>query len=285
MIEGEPSRTARRVATLRAVHQIRETPKVLDDPLAVRIMGADIEKKIRDNPRRYENLLDRPLRAALVSRARFAEEALAAAIGRGTDQMVILGAGLDTFAYRSPLAPKLARIFEVDFPATQEWKRKRLAAAGIAIPANLAFAPIDFTSDTLQAGLERAGVDLARPAFFSWLGVTYYLERDTVLATFDTIGRLPAGTEIVFDYSESVSGQPLPVRLVFRFLSWRVARMGEPWKSHFSPAEMRAELGARGFGDIEDLDADAINARWFAGRTDGLAMRGLVHFVRAGVGR
>ena len=192
MIEGEPSRTARRVAVLRAVHQIRETPKVLDDPLAVRIMGADVEKKIRDNPKRYENLLDRPLRAALVSRARFAEESLAKAIERGTDQMVILGAGLDTFAYRSPLAPKLTRIFEVDFPATQEWKRKRLAAAGIAIPPNLAFAPIDFTRDTLEAGLERAGVDLTRPVFFSWLGVTYYLERDTVLATFDTIGRLPA---------------------------------------------------------------------------------------------
>jgi methyltransferase (TIGR00027 family) len=199
--------------------------------------------------------------------------------------VVVLGAGLDTFAYRSPLAPKLKHIFEVDFPATQEWKRRRLATAGITVPANLAFAPIDFTRDTLEAGLKRAGVNLARPTFFSWLGVTYYLERDTVLATFDTIGRLPEGTEIVFDYSESVSGQSLPVRLVFRFLSWRVARMGEPWKSHFSAAEMRAELTSRGFGDIEDLDADAINARWFAGRTDGLAMRGLVHFARARVGR
>jgi methyltransferase (TIGR00027 family) len=284
MIEGEPSRTARRVATLRAVHQIREAPKVLDDPLAVRIVGPDVERKIRENPKRYENLLDRPLRAALVSRARFAEESLAAAIERGLDQMVILGAGLDTFAYRSPLAPKLAGIFEVDFPATQEWKRKRLAETGIAIPPNLTFAPIDFTKDTLEAGLRRAGVDLARPVFFSWLGVTYYLERPTVLDTFATIGKLPAGTEIVFDYSESVRGQPLPVRLVFRFLSWRVARMGEPWKSNFSPGEMRDELRTRGFGEIEDLDAEAINGRWFKDRTDGLMMRGLVHFVRAKVG-
>jgi methyltransferase (TIGR00027 family) len=285
MIEGEPSRTARRVAALRAVHQIRETPRVLDDPLAVRIVGRDVEKKIRENPKRYENLLDRPLRAALVSRARFAEESLAAAIARGVDQMVILGAGLDTFAYRSLLAAKLARIYEVDFPATQEWKKRRLADAGIAVPPNLAFAPIDFTRDTLEAGLRRAGVDLARPVFFSWLGVTYYLERETVLDTFATIGKLPAGTEIVFDYSESVRGQPLPVRLVFAFLSWRVARMGEPWKSHFSCDEMRKELAARGFGEIEDLDAAAINARWFSGRTDGLAMRGLVHFARARAGR
>ncbi|MBN8994691.1 MAG: class I SAM-dependent methyltransferase [Rhizobiales bacterium] len=284
MIEGEPSRTARRVAVLRAVHQIRETPKVLDDPLAVKIIGPDAEKKIRDNPKRYETMLDRPLRAALVSRARFAEEALAAAIGRGIGQMVVLGAGLDTFAYRSPLAPKV-RVFEVDFPATQAWKRKRLAEAGIAQPPNLTFAPIDFTRDTLEAGLERAGVDLGRPVFFSWLGVTYYLERDTVLATFERIGRMPEGSEVVFDYSESVRGQSLPIRLVFRFLSWRVARMGEPWKSNFSPADIRTELGKRGFGEIEDLDADAINQRWFAGRADGLKMRGLVHFVRARVGR
>lgn len=285
MIEGEPSRTARRVAVLRAVHQIRETPKVLDDPLAVRIMGPDVEKKIRENPKRYENLLDRPLRAALVSRARFAEESLAAAIARGVDQMVVLGAGLDTFAYRSPLAGKLTRIFEVDFPATQEWKRRRLAETGIAIPDNLTFAPIDFTRDTLEAGLKRAGVDLSRPVFFSWLGVTYYLERQTVLDTFATIGRLPAGTEIVFDYSDDATKHGIAVSLIYRFLSWRVARMGEPWKSHFRPAEIVPELTGRGFGDIEDLDADAINARWFAGRSDGLKMRGLVHFVRARVGR
>jgi len=284
MIEGEPSRTARRAAVLRAVHQLRDQPKVLDDPLAVRIIGPDAEKKIRDQPKRYETMLDRPLRAALVSRARFAEEALAAAVGRGVGQMVVLGAGLDTFAYRSPLAKKV-RVFEVDFPATQEWKRRRLKEAGIELPANLTFAPIDFTSDTLEAGLERAGVDLTRPVFFSWLGVSYYLERETVLATLERIGSLPAGSEVVFDYSESVSGQSLAIRLVFRFLSWRVARMGEPWKSHFSAAEMRAALTKRGFGDVEDLDAEAINQRWFRGRADGLKMRGLVHFVRARVGR
>ncbi len=285
MREGEPSRTARRAAMLRAAHQLFDQPRVLDDPLAVRIVGLAGERKLRDKPKRYENVFDRPLRAVLVARSRFCEDALAEAVGRGVRQFVILGAGLDTFAYRSPLAAKL-KVFEVDYPATQEWKRGRLAEAGIAIPPNLTFAPIDFTRETLAEALKRAGVDLAEPVFFSWLGVIYYLTRETVLSTLGFIASaMAAGSEIVFDYSDTPRSRPLPFQVVFALLSWRVAALGEPWKCFFAPAEIGRELERLGFSGIEDVDGNEMNRRYFSGRSDGLKTGGLVHLVKARVGR
>ncbi len=281
---GEPSRTVRRAAMLRAAHQLFDTPKVLDDPLAVRIVGAGGERKLKENPKRYENRFDRALRAVLVARSRFCEDALAAAVARGVGQFVILGAGLDTVAYRSPLAARL-KVFEVDFPATQAWKRARLKEAGIAIPPTLTFAPIDFNTETLGEGLKRAGVDLSAPVFFSWLGVIYYLTRETVLATFRFIAEeLPAGSEIVCDYSDSPRFRSLPFRIAFGLLAWRVALLGEPWKCFFAPDDIGRELARLGFTGIEDLDGAAMNARYFAGRSDGLRTGGLIHLLSARVG-
>ena len=139
------------------------------------------------------------MRAFMAVRARFAEDELALAVRRGVAQFVILGAGLDTFAYRNPF-PNL-RVFEVDHPATQEWKRQRLHAENIAIPDSVTYAPVDFNSQTLADGLRAANFQADKPAFFSWLGVTMYLENQTVLDTLRFIHSMSPENGIVFDYT------------------------------------------------------------------------------------
>lgn len=283
MRSGKPSSTAERVALRRAAHQLLDEPKVFDDPIALKIVGAAAEADIRAHPRRHQGTIGRYMRALLVARSRYCEDALAVAVGRGVRQCVILGAGLDTFAYRSPLAAEV-KVFEVDHPATQAWKRRRLAETGITVPASLTFAPVDFESEPLADGLSRAGVDLAAPVFFSWLGVVYYLTRDTAMSTLRFVASLPAGSEIVFDYSDEPQSLDLPARIVFRVIIAAVAGLGEPWRTYFRPEALKAELSALGFGEIEDLDGPAMNARYFADRDDGLKVGGLIHLVRARVG-
>src|ERR1700733_996414 len=169
MQKGKFSRTAQRVAIRRAAHQLLDEPKVLDDPLALRIIGSEAAAELRSNPKEH-HAFSRAFRAFMAARSRFAEDELAGAVARGVRQYVVLGAGLDTFAYRNPHAG--LRVFEVDHPATQEWKRERLRAANISVPSSLTFVPIDFERKTLDVGLEQRGFDANAPAFFSWLGVT-----------------------------------------------------------------------------------------------------------------
>jgi methyltransferase (TIGR00027 family) len=152
MQDGQPSRTAQRVAIRRAAHQILDSPRVLDDPLAVPILGAEAAARFDAERGKGNSPAARYARAYLVARSRYAEDELARAMGRGTSQYVILGAGLETFAYRNPHAESSLRVFEVDHPATQGWKLKRLAAAGIAIPGSVIFAPVDFERESLFQG-------------------------------------------------------------------------------------------------------------------------------------
>src|ERR1700749_3958532 len=156
MIKGRPSQTALRVATRRAAHQLFDTPKVLEDPLAVRIIGRDVAGSLSSIADRLSPSA-RYMRAFMAARARYAEDQLAEAVGRGVTQFVILGAGLDTFGYRNPF-PNL-RVFEVDHPATQAWKHEQLQAAGIVVPASSQLVPVDFEKQSLRAQLEAAGFD------------------------------------------------------------------------------------------------------------------------------
>src|SRR5262245_4202397 len=197
MDEGQPSRTAQSTARLRAAHQILDNPRVLDDPLALRIIGAQAEAAVRANPQGEPRLAT--LRAFVVLRSRYTEDELARAVQQGVRQYVILGAGLDTFAYRNPYSG--LRVFEVDHPATQSWKRGSLNQAGIDSPSSLTFAPVDFEKETLADGLGRAGFKTDEPAFFSLLGVVIYLTRGAVMETLKFVAAMPAGSEIVFDYA------------------------------------------------------------------------------------
>lgn len=281
MITGQPSRTAMRVALRRAAHQLLDDPRVFDDPLAIRIIGPADADALRADPRAHDATpFDRALRAFLAARSRIAEDALARAVGAGVRQYVVLGAGLDTFAYRNPFAG--LDVFEVDFPATQEWKRGCLAAAGIAPPASLRFVPVDFERQSLTSELAAAGLDPARPVWFSWLGVTPYLERAAVMATLGDIGRLAgANGGVAFDYGVDPSVMTITQRAVLAALEARVRRAGEPFRSAFVPADLVTDLRAMGFDDVEDLDPETINSRFFDRRRDGLRVGTLGHMVIA----
>lgn len=282
MQEAMPSATAYRVAMRRAAHQIVDEPLVFADPLALTILGADVEATIRAAPEQEQTAVARAFRAFMAVRSRYAEDSLARAFERGVRQYVVLGAGLDTFAYRNPFAG--LRVFEVDHPATQEWKRRRLETMGIAVPESMAFAPVDFERQTLAEGLERAGFQADRPAFFSWLGVVPYLTREAVMETLGFVSRLPAGSEVVFDYALPPDSLSPLHRAAFNALSERVAKRGEPFKTFFDPAALAGELRQRGFTDMEDLRAEEMNARYFAERADGLRIAGnLGRLMRAGV--
>ena len=192
MQPGQPSRTALGAATHRAVHQVLERGYIFADPLAVRILGTDAEFAVRDAEKDPSR---RRLRLFIAVRTRFAEDALTVAVARGVRQLVVLGAGLDTYAYRAAFGESL-RVFEVDHPATQAWKRQRLAEAAIPIPSTLTFAAVDFEEKTLGEGLSAAGFDPAKQTFFTWLGVVPYLTEQAVFSTLSYIADLPGGTTL-----------------------------------------------------------------------------------------
>ncbi len=281
MQEGIFSRTAQRVAIRRAAHQLLDQPRVLDDPLALRIIGAEAAEELRSNPREH-HAYNRAFRAFMVARSRFAEDELARAFAQGVRQYVVLGAGLDTFAYRNPHAG--LRVFEVDHPATQAWKREQLLAAEIAIPSSLTFVPVDFEKQTLGAGLELCGFDRNAPAFFSWLGVVPYLTRDACFATLSWIAKLPAGSGVVFDFALDPALLNWGQRIALHALSKRVAAAGEPFQLFFDPAKLQDELKSLGFHRTELLQGKQINERYFQDRADELCVRGgLGHLMAAWV--
>jgi methyltransferase (TIGR00027 family) len=266
MQTGQPSRTALRVAMRRAAHQLIDRPPVLDDPIAVRLVGSLLTRDME----RAQHKVARDFRGFLAVRSRFVEDQLAAAVGRGVTQYVVLGAGLDTFAWRNPFAE--LRVFEVDFPATQMWKRGLLHEAELEQPEQLTFVPLDFERQRLAEGLAAAGVDMGRAAFFSWLGVVPYLTLEAFRATIRDIAGMARESGVGFDY-----GLPAKVlgplqRLALEKLSARVAAAGEPFRSLFSPDEMEHELRMAGFARIAQWDAKQLNELYFDRRPDGLKL-------------
>jgi methyltransferase (TIGR00027 family) len=278
-----PSKTAFRVAMRRAVHQVLDDPKVLDDPFALAILGEETASALRAAPHEFENAGSANMRAFMVTRSRFAEDEIAAAVGKGVRQCVVLGAGLDTFAYRNP-HPEL-RVIEVDHPATQRWKRGLLAAAGIAIPSSVSFVAVDFAKQDLAEELGRSGFRSGEPAAFSWLGVVPYLTREAAFGTLRWIASLPPESAVIFDYAVARSLLSLREQEALEALSKRVAGAGEPFQLFFDPAELVAALLEMGFHRVEDLGSAEINERYFAHRSDGLMVRGNVGRVVAATRR
>jgi methyltransferase (TIGR00027 family) len=266
----------------RAAHQLLDDPKVFDDPVAIRILGKESAWALQADPHQFEATPLSPyLRAFVAARSRYAEDELALAVRGGVHQYVILGAGLDTFAYRNPHAQGVLHVFEVDHPTTQAWKRARLEEAGIPLPADVTFAPIDFERQTLAEGLRDAGYDPGKCAFFSWLGVTEYLTTEAVMATMCFIASAPLGSGVVFDYMVSPSLLTPAQRSRFEDLARRVAAAGEPWQAFFDPGSLTKDLRAMGFGSVEDSGPEEINARYFKDRKDGLRVGSLSHVMIA----
>lgn len=266
MRTGHASMTARAVATRRAVHQLIDQPVVLDDPIAVPILGPEFFA----DPVRHSDPRARAFRAFMVARSRYSEDSLASAVAHGVTQYVILGAGLDTFAYRNPFSS--LQVFEVDFPATQDFKRDMLRAASIAEPASLTYVPLDFEHQTLAEGLADAGFDSQRPTYFSWLGVVPYLTLPAFRATLDLIAAMPSGSGVTFDYAVAHEELSRRMQAARKALASRVAAAGEPFQLYFRTEQMENELKTAGFQLIQQLDSIDLNERYFANRTDGLAL-------------
>jgi methyltransferase (TIGR00027 family) len=258
------------------VHQVLEEGRIFADPLAFRILGEEpgplVREAEQDPPRRK-------MRFFIAARTRFAEDTLDAALATGVRQLVILGAGFDTFAYRRSLGSE-QRVFEVDHPATQAWKQQRLSDAIIPIPKSLIFAPIDFERQTLAAGLASAGFDRTKPALFTWLGVVPYLTEDVIWSTLVWLASLPIGTQVVFDYGNPPELLPPQARELHDAHAERVAELGEPWITFFETDIVRAKLQRVGFSEIEDLGPREISERYFPNRTTASPEHG-GHVVRA----
>jgi methyltransferase (TIGR00027 family) len=284
MKENQASITAQRVAIRRAAHQILDDPKVLNDPVALRIVGIDIASALQADPYQFENTPLSPyLRAFVAARSRYAEDELSLGAQHGVCQYIILGAGLDTFAYRNPYPKGTLHVFEVDHPATQTWKQARLDEVGIALPNDLTFAPVDFETQTLEEGLLTAGYDPAKRTFFSWLGVTEYLTTNVVMSTLRFIASAPSGSAVVFDYMLASSLLTPAQRSRFDALAQRVAIAGEPWQTFFEPELLIRDLHNMGFGKVEDKGQEDINTRYFMDRKDGLRVGSLSHIMKAQV--
>jgi methyltransferase (TIGR00027 family) len=268
--QANPSRTALSVALRRAAHQIHDSPVVFDDPIAVALLGETYAEELRRTPLRPDRPFSIGLRAFLVARSRYAEDNLRKAVEGGVEQYVLLGAGLDTFAYRNSYAQ--LRVFEVDHPATQQWKRELLQRNRIAIPESVTYAPVDFEHQALSEQLGDAGFNHRASAFFAWLGVVPYLTLEAFRETLGFISAQTAGSGVTLDYGQPRAVLPPLEQLGHDSLAARVEKAGEPFRLFFTPADMAAECSR--FHSLEDLGAQEINARYFSGRADQLAIRG-----------
>jgi methyltransferase (TIGR00027 family) len=277
MRDGQPSQTARGAAAYRAIHQKLEGGAIFKDPFASRILDQETAAAL-DEIAANDSL--RPWRLFIAARSRFSEDTMADCIACGVRQVVVLGAGLDTFSLRNPYTDLGVRAFEVDYPATQMWKRDRIRAAGLAEPPSLIFAPVNFEQESLAEGLTRAGFELDEPAFFQWLGVVPYLTEDAVSSTLKFISEVPQAA-VVFDYAEPFGNYPAERRASVMATAERAALRGEPWLSFFDPIELLQLLRGEGFNLIEDLGLPEIAERFYGVLRRDIVLGPGPHIVRA----
>jgi methyltransferase (TIGR00027 family) len=298
MEAGRPSSTAVAVAMWRAAHLLLdEEPKILRDELALPLSGADSEATFRatleavlaDVTRQFGAELTQRvftyLRAWMTMRSRYTEDELGRALERGVRQYVILGAGLDSFAYRRPDLARVVHVFEVDYPATQRWKQQRLQELQLAVPPNLTCIPLDFERQSLTEGLLAGGYRQQEAAFFSWLGVTQYLTTEAVFQTLRAVAAMAPGSEIVFEYWLPDALLDEETQQVMTMVKRTSAARGEPWLSAFEPAQLAARVKELSFSQVWDLSPEEATARYFANRTDGLRLLNSGHLLKARVGQ
>ena len=297
MEDGQPSFTAIASAMLRAAHLFwDDPPKIFEDTLAFRFSGCESESALRarltqldaqvaqSSSPEFAVALRRRITGQLVMRSRHVEEEVERAVKLGLSQYVILGAGLDSFAYRRKDFANALRVFEVDHPATQAWKRTRLREEGIQLPSNLSLVPVDFERHPLINSLRMGGYLVQAPGIFSWLGVTTYLTHDAIFGTLRAVAALAPGTEIIFQYTlpkESLEGE---ARQMLQAVMASVSSRGEPPKSFFEPKDLAEQVRKIGFAEVSDLGPEEALARYFSGRTDSLQPLGSEHLMCARVG-
>jgi methyltransferase (TIGR00027 family) len=257
-------------AAARAAHLIVDhEPVIFADPLAAVLLGDRADEFISYHLLHGSHFVLAAARAQVTCRSRYAEHAVADAVARGVAQYVILGAGLDTFAYRSALADRVA-VFEVDQRATQEWKRQRLAEAGLAPPPGTRFVPVDFETDPLPSRLAEAGFDVTSAALVSWLGVTMYLGQDAIEAVVREVGQFAPGTELILDYMLPADLRDEIGNSYVEQVGPAAAERGEPWLSFFSPRQMTTLLNNCGFTEVTHIAQRDVGTEAMWRRTDAL---------------
>jgi methyltransferase (TIGR00027 family) len=267
-------------AVARALYRDEPGPRIFDDDLALGLAGEEgraLAERLRTELPRTQVLA---FCRWMCVRSRFAEDLVERAVSTGVEQYVILGAGLDSFAYRRSDLLDPLRVFEVDHPASQSWKRDRLRDLGIEIPDNLVFAPIDFERQTLREGLVRAGFEFARTAVFSWIGVTMYLTLDAIEATLRTIAECMPGSQVSLTYNQPhhvLDDMALQVTRTFGAIA---TEMGEPFVSLFVPDEIEGLLRKLGFDDIVHFGPQEARDAWFSGAVD-VEMAGAQRLIAA----
>jgi methyltransferase (TIGR00027 family) len=296
-------------ASYRAAHMILDNPKIFEDPLVLRIIGPEAESRLRSNLAQFQKPAKCAFRAAMMARNRFAQDELTRSIQRGVRQYVILGAGLDTFAYRNPFP--LLRVFEVDHPATQAWKRSCLEKAAILIPATVTYVSVEFERQMMTDALSQSGFKSDELTFISFIGVVRYLSRETFISVMTSlVSSMRTGSEVVFDFDPPPSllqvlrGQFLPGRTevifdsssfpsLLRRLRDVEHRMIVDWTrknknngfrpSYFDPASLAPDLKRIGFADVQLFGPKEMNVRYCKDRTDGLRIQTQMHLVKARV--
>jgi methyltransferase (TIGR00027 family) len=256
MENGQPSSTALMAAAARAAHLVVDgEPVIFADTLASVLLGERAEELLSYHTSHGTHPVLAGARAQVTCRSRYTEDALARAVGRGVTQYVILGAGLDSFAYRSGAlaGDRRVRVFEVDHPATQDWKRRALASARVPVPDGVTFVPADLAADGLPGRLAAAGFDSSAPALVSCLGVTMYLTRDAIAATLAALGALAPGTEVMADYMLPAELRDEAGAVYGSLVAQASAERGEPWLSCFAPDEMAGLARAAGFDAVRNV--------------------------------
>lgn len=290
MKENQVSLTAIMTAYIRSYHAMNDTPKIFNDFLAHQLIPEErrilIEqgftnalqlKSNSDEATTLRLLLQTIGLPNVISRSRYTEENLEQAVEQGVQQYVILGAGMDTFAFRRPELLEKLRVFEVDHPATQAFKRNRLAELGWKIPQNLHFVPVDFSKENLTDALKGLSYDSQTKSIFSWLGVTMYLSQDEVFSTLHSITDIaPVGSMVIFDYFAPVEATPH-----MQEMRNDLPKIGEPIKTSFDPSTLALDLSSLGFRLHENLSPSDIQKRYFQGITDSYYANEYVHFMSA----
>jgi methyltransferase (TIGR00027 family) len=282
-----PSQTALTAAAARAAHLIVDgDPVIFADDLAAVLLGGQADEFISYHRAHGTHLVLSSARAQVLCRSRFTEDHLATCVRDGTTQYVILGAGLDSFAYRTQQDGRgLARVFEVDHPGTQQWKRDHLAAAGIPVPDSVRFVAMDFERDSLAGCLRQAGFDPARPALVSWLGVTMYLTEAAISQTLAEVSGFAPGTQLITDYMLPADLRDEAGHTYAGLVAPAAAERGEPWLTFLAPDDMSALLEGHGFGAVEHVrQRDSIPAALWD-RTDSLRPADLSVLARAAIPR
>jgi methyltransferase (TIGR00027 family) len=262
-----PDSTAVRVALWRALHvELDAPPHVLNDTVGLQLADPDPDWRSRGD---MDPDGTRAFRASIVARARYLDDLVAEQAASGVGQYVIVGAGLDTFAQRHPDVP--VRIFEVDQPGTQEWKRRRLTEIGYPPGENLRFVPVDFESgEAFPDALRTNGFDADRSAVVSSTGVSMYLTKEATEATLHQLAAMASGSVFAMTFMLPLDLVDAADRPMQEAVEAAAAGSGTPFISHYAPEEMAEMCGAAGFSSVKHVSPDDLTTRYFATRTDGL---------------